>query len=139
VLQKLGTKAAFVVHGAGRLDELTTTGPNRVSYFGVAPANGRVLTETLDPSEFGFTAAQPQEIGGAGPGENAKITSEILAGQQNGPCRDIVVLNAAAALVAGGKAPDLREGIALATQSLESGAALRALEALRNYSQRAAA
>ena len=139
VLQKLGSRAAFVVHGSGRLDELTTTGTNQVSYFGVAPANGRVLTETLDPSELGFSAAQPEELSGSGPEENARITRDILAGQNRGPCRDTVLLNAAAALVAGGTAADLREGLVSAAGSIDSGAALVALEALIDYSQRVVA
>jgi anthranilate phosphoribosyltransferase len=136
VLQQLGSRAAFVVHGTGKLDELTTTGTNRVSYFGVAPANGRVLTETLDPGEFGFSAAQPEALRGSGPEENAKVTGDVLSGEDRGPCRDVVLLNAAAALVAGGAAADLQEGIALATESIDGGAALRALEALIDYSQR---
>jgi anthranilate phosphoribosyltransferase len=138
VLQQLGSQAAFVVHGSGRLDELTTTGTNQVSYFGVAPANGRVLTETLDPSEFGFPSAQPEQLIGSGPEENARITRQVLTGEDRGPCRDIVLLNAAAALVVGGTAIDLREGIVRAVESIDGGAAMRALEALTDYSQRVA-
>lgn len=138
VLQQLGCRAAYVVHGFGPLDELTTTGPNQVSYFGIAPANGRVLTEALDPRELGFAPAQPDDLRGGDPDENARILHGVLAGEDRGPRRDVVLLNAAAALVAGGAAADLREGIARAAESIDSGAALRALEALITYSQRVA-
>lgn len=138
VLQQLGCRAAYVVHGFGPLDELTTTGPNQVSYFGIAPANGRVLTEALDPRELGFAPAQPDDLRGGDPDENARILRGVLVGEDRGPRRDVVLLNAAAALVAGGAAADLREGIARAAESIDSGAALRALEALITYSQRVA-
>jgi anthranilate phosphoribosyltransferase len=138
VLQQLGSRAAYVVHGAGTLDELTTTGPNRVSYFGFAPANGDILTETLDPRELGFALAQPSDLQGGDPTENARITRAVLGGQDRGPRRDVALLNAAAALVAGGATADLREGIAEAAESIDGGAALRTLEALIDYSQGAA-
>jgi anthranilate phosphoribosyltransferase len=136
VLQQLGSRAAYVVHGSGRLDELTTTGTNQVSFFGIAPANGRVLTETLDPQQLGFARVQLGELQGGDPQENARITRTILDGQDRGPRRDVVLLNAAAALVAGGTAANLEEGVARATESIDRGAALRTLEALVDYSQR---
>jgi len=135
VLQQLGSRAAYVVHGFGRLDELTTGGPNQVSYFGVAPDNGGILTETLDPRELGLAPAQPEDLRGGDPDENARILRGILAGEDRGPRRDVVLLNAAAALVAGGAAADLKEGIARAAESIDSGAALRTLEGLIAYSQ----
>jgi anthranilate phosphoribosyltransferase len=136
VLQQLGSRAAYVVHGFGRLDELTTAGPNQVSYFGVAPANGHVVTEMLDPRQFGFAPAQPDDLRGGDSDENARILRGVLAGENSGPRRDVVLLNAAAALVAGGAAADLEEGIARAAESTDSGAALSTLEALIAYSQR---
>jgi len=131
VLAALGGKAAFVVHGAGGLDELTTTGPNRVS----ALRDGHVETHTLDPADLGFPRAQPPELRGGNAQENAAITRGILSGGLNGARRDVVVLNAAAALVAGGRASTLPEGIRLANQSLDSGAAQRVLVHLIEYTQ----
>ena len=139
VLQQLGSRAAYVVHGHGGLDELSTTGPNRVSCFGVAPGNGQLVTETLDPQALGFTVAPPEALDGGTPEENARITRAILAGEDRSPRRDVVVLNAAAALTVGGKAADLTEGVERATESIDSGAALQALEQLASYSQRVAA
>jgi anthranilate phosphoribosyltransferase len=135
VLQQLGSRAAYVVHGFGKLDELTTEGPNQVSYFGVAPANGGIVTEMLDPRELGFAPAQPEDLRGGDPYENARILRTVLASEDRGPCRDVVLLNAAAALVAGGAAADFREGTARAAESIDSGAALRALDGLIAYSQ----
>jgi anthranilate phosphoribosyltransferase len=136
VLQQLGCRAAYVVHGFGGLDELTTAGPNQISYFGVAPANGQVLTEMLDPRELGFTPAPPGALRGGDPDENACILRDVLAGQDRGPRRDVVLLNTAAALVAGGAAADLKEGLDRAAESVDSGNALHTLEALIDYSQR---
>ncbi len=138
VLQQLGSQAAYVVHGHGGLDELTTTGPNRISCFGIAPGNGFVATETLDPCELGFCRASLADLRGGEPWENAHFTRAVLAGQDWGPRRDVVLLNAAAALVVGRKAADLATGVALATESVDSGAALAALEALIAYSNRVA-
>ena len=136
VLQQLGSRAAYVVHGFGGVDELTTTGPNRVSCCGVAPPRGHVVTETLDPGELGLAPAQPDALRGGDPDENARILRSVLSGQDRGPRRDVVLLNASAALVVGGAAADLKEGIARGAKSIDSGAALSTLEALIAYSQR---
>jgi anthranilate synthase/phosphoribosyltransferase len=138
VLKQLGSRAAYVVHGHGGLDELTTTGPNRVSFFGIAPADGKVLTEILDPRDLGFEPAQREDLLGGEPEENARITRDILSGEDRGPRRDVVLLNAAAALLAGGATADLKEGVACAAESIDSGAALRALDGLIAYGQRVA-
>jgi anthranilate phosphoribosyltransferase len=135
VLKELGSESAYVVHGHGGLDELTTTGPNRVSYFGIEGADN-VVTETLDPQDLGFEVAAPDDLLGGEPEENAIITRAILAGEDRGPKRDVVLLNAAAALLVGGIAADLQDGIAKATESIDSGAASRTLERLVEYSQR---
>ena len=121
--------------GEDGLDELTTTGPNRVSCFGIEPGNGFVATETLDPLDLGFAPAQPEDLRGGDPDENARITRDLLTGEDRGPRRDVVLLNAAAALVAGGTAAGFEEGIAYAAESIDSGAALNALESLITYSQ----
>ncbi|RPI23144.1 MAG: bifunctional anthranilate synthase component II/anthranilate phosphoribosyltransferase, partial [Chloroflexota bacterium] len=100
VLCGLGSRAAFVVHGSGGLDELVTTGSNRVSEL----RDNHVETYTLDPRHLGFPPARFSDLRGGSPQENAQITRSILDGVDRGPCRDTVVLNASAALVAGGKA-----------------------------------
>jgi anthranilate synthase/phosphoribosyltransferase len=135
VLGVLGSQAAFVVHGADGLDELSTTGPNRVS----ALRDGRVETITLDPADLGFARARASDLSGGSAEENAVITRGILAGTFNGARRDVVVLNAAAALVAGGRSKTLREGIRQAKNSLDSGAALQTLDRLIEFSQQQAA
>jgi anthranilate phosphoribosyltransferase len=124
VLGELGSTGAFVVHGHGGLDELTTTGPNRVSRLQA----GDVVTETFDPADLGFSRANPADLTGGTAEENAEITRNILAGRERGARRDVVVLNAAAALVAAGKAADLTGGLELANQSLDSGAAQAVLD-----------
>ena len=129
VLQQLGGEAAFVVHGADGLDELTTSGPNRVSEL----RNGEVKTYTLDPADYGFQRSQAGDLEGGDPAHNAGITRGILTGSIDGPKRDVTLLNAGAAMVAGGKANTLNEGLAMARQSLESGAALGKLNALIDF------
>jgi anthranilate phosphoribosyltransferase len=131
VLAALGSETAFVVHGAGRIDELTTIGANQVSEL----RNGQVRTYLLDPAELGFNRAYTSDLRGGNAQENAVITREVLAGVDHGARRDAVVLNAAAALVAGGRALSFREGIEQANQSIDSGAALRVLEHLIEFSK----
>ena len=122
VLGALGGRAALVVHGADGLDELSTTGMNRVSEL----RSGRVHTFTLDPQDFGLPLAQVNDlIGGTAP-ENAQISRDILSGRDTGPRRDIVLLNAAAALYL--ITPNWPAALAKARQSLDSGAAHQKLE-----------
>lgn len=135
VLGELGSRGAFVVHGHEGLDELTTTGPNRVSRL----RDGQVTTEMLDPVDLGFARATLADLLGGTAEENALITREILAGRQNGPRRDVVILNAAAALAAAGRADDLPAGIKQANESLDSGAALAVLERFVEFTQRVGA
>jgi anthranilate phosphoribosyltransferase len=92
----------------------------------------------LDPARLGFRRADPAELLGGDPEENARITQAVLDGRDQGARRDVVLLNAAAALVAGGAARDLPEGITAAAESIDSGAALRTLRALVDYSNRVA-
>ena len=139
VLKGLGSQAACVVHGHGGLDELSTTGPNRISTFGLGASNGDVVTETLDPESLGFARVEREALLGGTPEDNAQITRDILAGTDRGPRRDVVVLNAAAALWAGDAEPDLASGVKSAERSIDTGAALRALEGLIAFSQKAAA
>lgn len=128
-LNSFGSRHAFVVHGHDGLDEITTTTTTRVSEL----VNGGVTTYTLDPTEFGIPRSQPEDILSDSPDKNAEMTLQILNGEK-GPKRDIVALNAAAAIVAGGKAANLKEGILLASESIDSGKALEKLEGLRSMS-----
>lgn len=135
VLRQLGSEAAYVVHGFGGLDELTTTGSNQVSYFGVPSGNDGITTETLDPRDHGFAPAQLEDLRGGDPQENARILRDVLTGEERGPRRDVVLLNAGAALVVGGIAAGIGEGIVRAAESIDGGAALEKLEALVDFSQ----
>ena len=126
VLHVLGVRAAFVFHSADGLDELTTTGINHIAHFD----NGTVRENELDACELGLPRASRHELRGGRPEENAPITRDILSGVERGPKRDVVTLNAAAALVAGGKARDLREGLERANDSIGLGHAQRALDGL---------
>ncbi|MCB0210402.1 MAG: bifunctional anthranilate synthase component II/anthranilate phosphoribosyltransferase [Anaerolineae bacterium] len=131
VLGELGNKSAFVYHGHGGLDELTTTGPNQVSRL----KDGQVTTETLDPAELGFAKASIDDLLGGTAEQNAEITRAILSGQETGPRRDVVLLNAAAALVAAEKADSLEAGIKLASESIDSGAAMDVLQRFVAFTQ----
>ncbi|GAB6099308.1 anthranilate phosphoribosyltransferase [Halanaerocella petrolearia] len=124
-LNNLGVEAAFVVHGLAGLDELSTVGQTKVSQL----QGGKVETYHLVPEDLGLTEATPEELTGGGPTENAQITKDILAGKV-GSRRDIVLLNAAAALVAAGKAEELKQGVELAAQVIDDGLALEKLEQL---------
>lgn len=128
-LAALGSKRAMVVHSHDGMDEISTAAPTTVSEV----KNGKVHTYQIDPEELGFVKP-PQEayLGGAAV-ENAKIALAILQGQK-GFKRDIVLINAAAGLVVGGKAEDFYEGLKLAAASIDSGAALAKLEDLKNFS-----
>jgi anthranilate phosphoribosyltransferase len=126
VLGELGSKSAVVVNGYGGLDELTTTGPNRVSHM----HDGKVETYELDPLEYGFPGATIHDLLGGEPAENAAIMRSVLSGEIHDARRDVVVLNSGAALLAAGCTDDLREGIELARKSVDSGAAMDKLNAL---------
>lgn len=134
VLQRLGTTGAFVVHGSDGLDEATITGETKVTIL----REGRLRTFYLAPEEVGLARAPLQSILGGTSEENAAITKEVLQGRP-GPCRDVVLLNASLAMVAGGKADTLREGVELAAGSIDSGAALAKLEQLISFTKGCAA
>ena len=131
VLGELGSKSAMVVNGYGGLDELTTTGPNRVSHF----RDGVIDTYEFDPRDYGFRGAHISELLGGEPAENAAVLRGILAGEVQNGKRDVVLLNAGAALVAAGVSQRLEDGIVRAAEILDSGAALAKLDALIAYSQ----
>ncbi len=132
VLKNFGTRRAFVVHGGDGLDEITTTTTTQVSEL----ADGAVNTYTLDPTELGIPTAQPNDLKGGTPEENADMTLSVLRGEK-GPKRDIVLLNAAAAIVAGEKAECLTAGLATAAESIDSGRALEKLDGLKAKSNEA--
>jgi anthranilate phosphoribosyltransferase len=124
VLDRLGSRAAFVVHGHSGLDELSLSGPNRVSELRA----GQVRTFELDAPDLGLHRADPAELKGGDAADNAVITHRILSGQERGPKRDAVLFNAAMGLaVPDGDWPTALER---ARASLDSGAALLALERL---------
>lgn len=125
VLGALGSQGAFVVHGADGLDELSTTGPNRVTRL----QNGRTRTYSLDPQDLGLPRATLDDLKGGDARENATLVRDVLDGEP-GPRRDVVLLNAAACLVAAEVADDLPHGLALAAESIDSGAARSKLDAL---------
>ena len=125
VLATLGAERAFVVHGSDGLDEMTLTGPTRVSEL----RNGSVSTYDVSPGDFGLAQASDDALKGGDADYNAEITRSILNGEE-GPRRDIVLLNAAAAIVAGDKARDLNEGVQAAAEVIDSGKALEKLEGL---------
>ena len=131
VLATLGAERAYVVHGADGLDEMTLTGPTKVSEL----KDGAVSTYRVSPGEVGLGQARADALKGGDADSNASITLSVLKGAE-GPARDIVLLNAAAAIVAGGKASDLREGVQVAAEAIDSGRAMAKLEALIEASNR---
>lgn len=127
-LSMLGAHRALVVHGLDGLDEITISGPTRIAEV----RDGNVRTYEITPEEFGIPRAPLEDISGGNAEANAAIIREILAGKKS-PRRDVVLLNAAAALVAAGKAEHLGEALPLAARSIDSGAAAAKLEALVQF------
>lgn len=123
VLGNMGSRAAFVVHGADGLDELSVTGANRVTHLD----GGKVKSFVLDPTELGFAPATVAELAGGDANTNAALVRGVLSGELRGPKRDAVILNAAAALST--ECGDWNNGIDQARASIDSGAALRVLDA----------
>jgi anthranilate phosphoribosyltransferase len=128
-LSMLGVRRALVVHGLDGLDEITITGPSRIAEV----RDGEVRTYEVTPEEFHMPRARLEDISGGDAARNAAIIREILGGKSS-PRRDVVLLNAAAALVAAGKANHLSDGVNLAVKALDSGRALSTLEALVKFS-----
>jgi len=128
VLNNLGTKHSFVVHGSG-LDELALTGETRVSEI----TEGRVKNYVISPGDYGLKQCSLEDLRGGDAGANLDILTGILKGDK-GPKRDAVLLNAAAAITAGGAAKDIKEGIRIAEDSVDSGKAMKKMEALRDFS-----
>jgi anthranilate phosphoribosyltransferase len=129
-LAMLGSRRAFVVHGAHGIDELSPAGPNLV--FEVV--DGTVHERMLDPAELGISPCAPSELAGGSPEENAATARAVLDGA-GGAKRDAVALNAAGAIAAAGHAEDLREGLELALRAIDDGRAAARLEELAAFSR----
>lgn len=127
VLGRLGARRVMVVHGGGGLDELGLDGLNKVSLLD----QGEVKTFNFRAEDVGLAPASNQLLKGTTAAENAELTLRILSGRERGPKRDVVVLNAAAALLVAGYVPDLPAGVELAAELIDNGSAYRKLEHLR--------
>jgi anthranilate phosphoribosyltransferase len=132
VLARLGARRAFVVHGAFGIDELSPAGPNLVCEV----VDGIVRERTVDPEDLGIGRCDPDELHGGDPSTNAEAVRDIFDGADGGR-RDAVLLNAAGAIAAGGLAEGLHEGLGLAREALDSGAAATRLEELARFSREA--
>jgi anthranilate phosphoribosyltransferase len=130
VLVQLGARRAFVVHGAGGIDELSPSGPNLVCEV----VDGGVREREIDPLELGLPRCDPAELRGGSPEENAAAIRAVFRGE-NGGRRSAILLNAAGAIAAAGHAADLGEGLELAREAVDSGAAAARLDALVEFSQ----
>ncbi len=124
VLVSLGVKRGFVVYGRDRLDEISASAPSVLCEI----RDGYYRTLEIAPEDFGLVRGQKAEIVGGTPAENAEITRGILSGKMQGTKRNIVLMNAGAALYIGQKAPSIGEGVKLAAELIDSGAAMRTLE-----------
>ncbi len=132
VLARLGARRAFVVHGAGGIDELSPAGPNLVCEV----VDGSVREREIDPLELGVARCDPAELRGGSPEENAAAIRAVFSGE-NGGRRSAILLNAAGAIAAAGHAADLREGLELGREAVDSGAAAARLDVLVEFSQAA--
>jgi len=130
-LGNLGATHAFVVHGMDGLDEITITDKTKISEF----KDGKVKDYFVHPADYGLSTGTVADLKGGDAKENAAITIEVLKGQK-GPRRHIVLFNAAAGLAASGKALDFKEGIKLAAESIDSGAAFKKLEQLKAFTNK---
>jgi anthranilate phosphoribosyltransferase len=122
VLQELGSRHAFVVHGCDGLDEITLTGDTRVCELN----NGKIKEYILNPDDFGLQRCALEKLKGGTPEENAEIVKKVLSGEK-GPKRDIVLMNATVATIAAGRAETLEDGIKMARESIDSGEAAKKL------------
>jgi anthranilate phosphoribosyltransferase len=129
-LARRGTSRAYVVHGAGGIDELSPCGPNLVCEV----ENGRLREYELDPRELGIERCEPSDLSGGDPQHNARALRDVFAGADGGH-RSAVILTAAGGIAAAGHAENLREGIEVARKAIDSGAAAERLEALVAFSQ----
>lgn len=131
VLNELGSRRAFVVHGLDGLDEISTSGESKISEV----RGGRVYTYRVSPEDFGLRRSRLSDLQGGNAADNAQIITSLLNGEE-GPKRDVVLMNASLAIAAGGKANDFHEGVKMAAQSIDSGAAMEKLRRLVEFSRR---
>jgi anthranilate phosphoribosyltransferase len=129
VLARMGIRRAFVFHGSDGLDEITNTGPTLVAEVN----DGKIETRRIEPGDFGIAAGRFEDLAGGDARRSADIIESILEGEQ-GPRRNVVLLNAAPGIVCGGKARDLAEGVRLAGESIDSGRARAILRRLAHFS-----
>jgi anthranilate phosphoribosyltransferase len=129
-LLMLGSDRAWVVHGADGIDEISTTGYTKVSEC----RDGAVHTFYVHPADFGMPKASPADLQGGDAARNAGIVGEVLAGK-TGAARDVVLLNAGAALFVAGAAPSVRDGIAHAARAIDQGTARATLDRMVRSSQ----
>jgi len=125
VLNNLGSRRVFVVHGDDGLDEISTTGPTRVTELD----ESEIRNYSIQPEDFGLSACSMEDLKGGDAPTNAMMLKEVLGGQK-GPRKDIVLLNSAAVIVAAGKAKSLEEGLEIAAESIDSGRAVGKLNQL---------
>lgn len=130
VLKNLGSEHVWVVYGEDGLDEITTTGPTKVTEL----KQGTIRTFTIEPEELGFQRAPKEALLGGDAKTNARIAMEVLSGKE-GPARDMVLLNAGAVIYVAGVANSIQQGIEMAKESIDSGKALEKLETLRKMTQ----
>lgn len=131
VLMSLGVKRGMVIYGQDCLDEISLSAPTSVCEF----KDGWFKRYVIQPEDFGFTRCKKDDIKGGTPEENAAITRAILAGKEQGPKRDIVLLNAGAAIYLGGKAASIADGIGVARSLIENGAGFKKIAAFAKLSQ----
>lgn len=131
VLGNLGVKHAFVVHGEDGLDEITNTDKTKITEV----KDGKIDTYFISPEDFGISAAAKDDLSGGSAADNTKITIDILEGRK-GPQRDIVLMNSAAALVVGDKADNFKDAINLASEAIDSGAARKKLDEVKEVSNK---
>ena len=125
VLTSLGVKRGMVVYGQDKLDEISLSAPTTVCEID----NGEYKSYVITPEQFGLKRCSKEDLAGGTPEENAEIVRAILRGEERGPKRDTVLMNAGAALYIGGKAESMAEGVRLAGELIDSKAAERTLEA----------
>lgn len=133
-LGRLGSEAAWVVHGSDGSDEITTTGATYVSEL----KNGKVTNFEITPEDAGLARVSPADLKGGDADHNAAAIHKMLAGEK-GPYRDVVLMNAAAALIVAGKATDLKDGVRIASDAIALGAARKTLEIMVAISREEAA
>ena len=130
-LRTLGSEHALVVHGAPGIDEISPLGRTRV----LEVRDGTIRDWTIEPAEYGFAAASPEELAGGDPQNNATVVVDVLSNRRGGGARAAVLLNAAAALYIGGKAAADERALELSEQALSARAGLAALERLRRAAE----